>query len=128
MAWEFFPFMAMRWSGSFELAVRLESPAGQPRSVMCEAFHRRDDAEDAIARLRKIDSSQGSAVADPFEGQPIVVLVPVSGSQSPFGRDIHRTQCRFLAVIAEWPDGRRRGKVVAIPDSRISREVAVTLP
>jgi hypothetical protein len=69
-----------------------------------------------------------SAVADPFEGQPLTVNVPVSGRESPWGRQLRRVQFQYLVVIGQWKDGRRMGKLVDIPDGRASREISVSLP
>ena len=126
LAWEFVPVQVLIWDGSFNLIVRVECPEGRPRAVTCEAFGRREYADEAVAHLLPLES--WSAVADPFDGQPITVRVAVSGRESPFGRELLRSQFRFLAVIAVLPDGRRVGKVVDIPDGRVSREVSVALP
>jgi hypothetical protein len=128
LAWEFVPIQVIVWDGAYELTVRVESPDGRPRSVSCEAFGRREYADAAVVHPHPPESQRWSAVADPFEGQPITVQVAVSGRESPFGRELRRSQFKFLAVNAVMADGRRVGKVVEIPDSRVSREVAVTLP
>jgi len=128
LAWEFIPVQVMIWDGSFDLTVRVESSAGQPQVVSCEAFGRREYAEEAVAHLLPPESRMWSTTADPFDGQPLIVRVAVSGRESPFGRELRRSQFRYLAVIAVLPDGRRVGKVVDIPDERVSREVSVALP
>lgn len=128
LAWEFVPVQVRVWDGSFDLTVRVECPEGRPRSVTCEAFGRCEYADEAVAHLLPPESRMWSTVADPFDGQPIAVRVAVSGRESPFGRELRRSQFRFLAVIAVLPGGRQVGKVVDIPDGRVSREVSVALP
>lgn len=126
LAWEFVPVQVLIWDGSFDLTVRVVCPEGRPRAVTYEAFGRREYADEAVAHLLPPES--WSAVSDPFDDQPITVRVAVSGRKSPFGRKLRRSQFRFLAVIAVLPDGQRVGKVVDIPDGRVSREVSVALP
>ncbi|MBX7102568.1 MAG: hypothetical protein K1X57_00700 [Gemmataceae bacterium] len=128
LAWEFIPVLVIIWDGGFDLTVRIECPEGRPLAVTCEAFGRREYAEEAVAHLLPPESRSWSTVVDPFDGQPITVQVAVSGRDSPFGRELRRSQFPFLAVIAVLPDGRRVGKVVDIPDGRVSREVSVALP
>ncbi len=128
LAWEFIPVQVLIWDGSFDLTVRVECPAGQPRSVSCEAFGRREYADEAAAQLLPPESRMWSTTAEPFDGQALSVRVAVSGRESPFGRELRRSQFRHLAVIAVLADGRRVGKVVDIPDGQVSREVSVTLP
>ena len=128
LAWEFVPIQVLIWDGSFDLIVRVECPEGRPRAVTCEAFDRREFANEAVTHLLPSESRSWSAVADPFDGRPITVHVAVSGRESPFGRELRRSQFRYLAVIAVMPDGRRVGKVVDIPDGQVSREVSVALP
>ena len=128
LAWEFVPLEKKICDGSFDLTVRVECLAGQPRSVSCEAFGRLMQAEEALAVLMPPESRRWSAVADPFDGRPLTVGVPVSWRESPLGRQYRRTQFRYLVVIATMQDGERIGKLVDIPDSRESREVSVSLP
>jgi hypothetical protein len=128
LAWEFVPLEKKIWDGGFHLTVHVESEAGQPLSVSCETFGRREHAEEALAVLLPPETRMWSTVADPFDGQPLTVLVPVSGRESPLGRELRRSQFRYLVVIAVLPDGRRVGKLVDIPDSRVSQEVSVSFP
>ena len=125
LAWEFGPIDVKRCSGSFDLTVRVE---GRPRSISCEAFGGERSAEDVLAVLMPPESRRWSAVADPFDGRPLTVGIPVSWRESPLGRQYRRTQFRYLVVIATMPDGERVGKLVDIPDSRVSQEVTVSLP
>ena len=130
LAWEFVPIQVMVWDGGYQLTVRVERPEGRPRSVSVEAHGQRKDADYAVEHLLPPESlsSPRCAVADPFDGRPLTVWVPTSGRVSPFGRELQRMQFPYLAVVATLPDGRRVGKVVAIPDGRVSQEVTVTLP
>ncbi len=128
LAWEYVPIQVQRWDSSFELSVAVLFSNDQPRSVSCEAFPRYEQADEAIVHLLPPVSRMWSTIADPFEGRLIPVQVAVSGRTSPFGRELRRSQHRYLAVIATMPDGRRLGKVVEIPDSRVTREVSVAIP
>jgi hypothetical protein len=128
LAWEFIPLAVTIHDGGFDLTVHIESLGGQPQSVSCETFGRREYADEAVTRLLPPQSRSWSAVADPFDGRPLTVGVAVGERESPFGRVLQRFQFRFMAVIAVMPDGSRIGKVVEIPDGRVSREVTVELP
>ena len=127
LAWEFSPFPVTIWDGGFNLTVHVTSPAGPLHSVSCQAFGRREQTEEVLEYLLPPESLGYSAVADPFVGEPLKVYVPVSGRDSPSGRTLRRTQFRYLVVIGQWQDGRRAGKLVEIPDGRVSREVSVVL-
>jgi hypothetical protein len=106
----------------------VSSTAGPLRAVTCQACSDREEAEYTLEYLIPLETRHWSAVADPFDGQPLMVPVPVSGRTSPFGRKVHRFQFRHLVVIGQLKDGRRMGKRVEIPDCRVSREVTVSLP
>jgi hypothetical protein len=127
-AWVYTSTTHIIWDGGYDLTVRVLSDAGPPRSVSCETFGRREYAEHAAAHRLPPESQMWSAVADPFDGQPITVKVAVSGRESMSGRELRRSQFRYLVVVAVLPDGRRVAKVVEIPDGRMSRELSVTLP
>lgn len=128
LAWEFIPIQVLIWDGSFDLTVRVDSRTGQPRSVSCETFGSRDYAEEALSNLEPPDRRAWSTIADPFDGEPLTVCVAVSGRESPFGRELRRSQFRYLVVVAVLPDWSRAGKLVDIPDGRVSREVSVSFP
>jgi hypothetical protein len=127
LAWEFVPIQVTHWDGGFDLAVTVTCGAGPLRAVSCEAFGRREDADEALEFLMR-PLSQWSASAKPFAAEPLTVHVPVSGRASPSGRELSRFQFRHLVVIGEFHDGRRVGKLVEIPDSGVSRKLSVTLP
>src|SRR5262249_36623438 len=101
---------------------------GPPRSVSCQAFGRREDAVFTLEHLLPPETRLWSAVADPYAGEPLTVNVPVSGRDSMSGRELRRSPLRDFVGSAMPPDGRRVGKLVDIPDGRVSREVSVALP
>jgi hypothetical protein len=127
LAWEFVPIQVTVWDGGFDLAVTVTSSAGPLRAVSCEAFGRRDYADEALEFLMS-PMSPWSARAKPFGGEPLTVNVSTSGRASPSGRELSRFQFRHLVVIGEFHDGRRVGKLVQIPDGEVSRKLSVTLP
>jgi hypothetical protein len=116
------------WDGRFDLTVRVSSDPGPPQSVACEAFPSRQYAEYALEHLHPPETQSWKVTADPFAGEPLVVSVPVSGRDSLLGWELSRFQFRHLVVVAVLPDGRRVGKLVDIPDGRVSREVSVSFP
>lgn len=116
------------WDGGYDLTVRVTSNPGPPQSVSCQARGRREDAEYVLEHLLPPETQLWSATADPFASKPLTVHVPVSGRVSRSGRQLSRTQFHWLVVIAVLPDGRRVGKLVEIPDGRVSREINVELP
>jgi hypothetical protein len=127
LVWEFVPIQKIVWDGEFQLTVHLTSSDGPLRSVSAEAFGRREEAEETL-RFLPPPECRWSSVADPYEGQPLIVHVPLSGRESPFGRELKRMQFRYLVVIGQWSNRKRAGRIVEIPDSRKSREVHVSLP
>lgn len=128
LLWVYTSATHVLWGGRFDLTVRVSSTPGPPRAVSCEAFGRREHAEFALEHLLPPETRTWSAVADPFAGEPLTVGVRVSGRQSMSGRQLRRTQDEYLVVVAVLPDGRRVGKLVAIPDGRACHEVGVELP
>ena len=126
--WEFFPIYVEVWDGHFDLTVQVSSPLGRLGSVSCEAFGARELAEQAVENLYPPDTHLSSAVANPFDGQPLTVTVPLSGRKSPVGRELRRHQFQYLAVIGRLENGKKIGKLVEIPDCRVAREIDVSLP
>ncbi len=116
------------WDGGFDLTVRVSRTPEPPRSVSCEVFSQRQDAEFALEHLLPPESRMWSAIADPFAGEPLTVYVPVGGRESMSRRQLRRFQFRYLVVIATLPDGRRVGKMVDIPDGLAVTEVTVEIP
>jgi hypothetical protein len=128
LACEFIPLGYSIWDGDFDLRVNVSSTAGSLRAVTCQACSHSEEAEYILDHLLPPETDLWSTVADPFDGQPLTVRVPVSGRTSPCGRELDRSQFRYLVVIGQLKDGRRMGKLVDIPDCRVSREVTVSLP
>jgi hypothetical protein len=115
------------WDGGFELTVNVSNPKSVLRSVKCEPFYHRSDAELAIEQPTD-PSLTWSSVADPFVGNPLKVFVRVSGRDSMWGWKLSRMQFQWLAIIGLLDDGRQCSKVVEIPDGRVSRIARVSLP
>ena len=128
LLWVFTSATYIIWDGGFDLAVRVSCHPGPPRSVSCEACARRQDAEQVLEHLQPPEAGSRSATANPFVGEPLIIKVPVSGRDAMSGRQLSRFQFGWLVVIAVLPDGRRVGKLVEIPDGRVSREVSVIFP
>lgn len=128
LALDFVPGCAGHWDGYYDLTVRVERPAGAPRSVTCEAVGNRSLAESLRDELAPPDSPSYSATANPFDGRPLTLRVPAGHMYSPLGRVIYRWRYEAVVVIGVLPDGRRVGAVVDTPDPKVSREVSVTLP
>ncbi len=128
LAWEFAPLQVTIWDGGYDLTVNVTSEVGPLRSVSFKACGQREVA-DWILENPLHAEAQASVVADPFDGKPLSLSLPLSGRTSPLGRELRLSQqCRYLVVIGRLQDGRRLAKIVDIPDSRESREVSVSLP
>jgi hypothetical protein len=71
-----------------------------------------------------------AAVADPFAGAPLAVPVPISYKtrSALLWSNSRYNQMRFLVVIVQYRDGRREGRLVEIPDLRVSRSLRVEFP
>jgi hypothetical protein len=125
----------MVWVGGFHLTVNASSTSGPLRWVTCAAVPTRPYAELALEKVHARNDASSSRLGepfdvtiDPFDGTPINVYIRVMGHDSISGRQLSRTQHSYLVVIAELENGERVGKIVAIPDGRVSREVSVSLP
>ena len=128
MAWVYTSMPHIIGDGSYDLTVHVSSNLGPPSAVSCEAFSRREHAEFALNDFLPSETKQHSATADPYNGQPLTVSIPVSDRTSMSGRELQRFQFRYLVVLAQMPDGRRVGKLLEIPDAGVAREVSVVLP
>ena len=75
------------WDGGFNLTVRVLSNPGPPRSVSCQVFGHKQEAEYVLEHM-PLEAWPGSesATADPFSGEPLTLIVPVSGRESMSGR------------------------------------------
>jgi len=58
------------WDGGFDLTVRVSGTAEPLRSVTCQAFGGRDEAEQTANFLLPPESDLWAARADPFAGEP----------------------------------------------------------
>jgi hypothetical protein len=123
----------IRWDGGYELTVHMDNQ-GQPiRAVCCQSMGgRQEDAERALewtlASGRPESLGMWAAVKERYDDQPVQVRVAVSGRDSYLGLELSRSQFRHLVVVVTYADGTRAGKVVEIPDGRVSREVRVSFP
>jgi hypothetical protein len=63
-----------------------------------------------------------------LEGQPFTVRVPCSGHTSALGREMKYWQFQLLVLHIEFADGKSTYVTVDIPDGRVAREVAVSMP
>lgn len=113
------------WDGACQMTLRVSGPV---RSVGYEPFGHHADAEFAVRHAGPPKKWDWAVTVEPFAGEPLEVYVPVSGRASMSGRELSRTQHRYLAVAGQLDDGRWVAKVVDLPDCRESREVSVTLP
>src|SRR5262249_1604766 len=101
------------------------------RSVSAEAFDSREDADNVRETTCPPTTKLFSATQHPCAGPPPVLDVqPSSRSRwyGPVERPDVWFQYRWLVVIVEYEDGERVAKLVAIPDLRKRRQVAVEFP
>jgi hypothetical protein len=128
LAWEFVPIQVTIWDGGYDLTINVTSEAGPLHSVCCKACGQHE-AADWVLEDPLHAEAQAAVFADPFDGKPLSLYLPLSGRTSPLGRELRLSQqCRYLVVIGRLQDGRQLAKIVDIPDSRRSREVSVSLP
>src|SRR5262249_26194705 len=92
LALEVLPVSGLIRAGLFDWPVNVSSTAGPLCSVSCQACGDRDLAEHVLKSRRPFESDLWAVIADPFEGEPLTVKVPVSGRTSPFGREVSRYQ------------------------------------
>lgn len=128
LTWEFLPMQRTVWDGGFDLTVNVSSTAGPLRSVMCKSCRQREETEFILEHSEHQEARSCAVFVDPFDGKPLTAHVPLSGVDSPCGRDLRRFQDHYLVVIGQLQDGRQMKKVVEIPDCRESREVSLLLP
>jgi hypothetical protein len=138
LLWGYFGEYKSRSWGYF-LIIHVDCANDQPVIVARFASFRKEQSEGwvdsinrySVAWVKNSDSwrtSIDSAMSDPFEGKPLKIENVCYSQTSLFGRTVHWSQNRFMAVYAEWADGRKVCKVVEIPDARISTEVRMQLP
>jgi hypothetical protein len=114
------------------LSVTVQPHGDRPiRSASAEAFGKREAAESVRETTCPPETTLFSATQQPFDGTPLVIEVPTSSTSRWYGpveRPDHWSQPWWLVVIVEYQDGERQAKLVAIPDLRKSRRMAVEFP
>ncbi|MCI0457503.1 MAG: hypothetical protein L0Z62_11080 [Gemmataceae bacterium] len=128
------------WVGGYDLQVNLRSAGQIPiEAVRCEVLNTPEEitAEPQLKQLfeagtlweRPLERSRWPIDLRPFDGRPFSVHIRNGGRVSVLlGRDRGYSQQRGLAVVVEYRDGKRIGKVFEIPDGPVTREVTVTVP
>jgi hypothetical protein len=119
--------------GGYVLTVHVSSSTGPIKRAYCRGVGNQTQAENHLALLLEDrpfrtfpEAGEWSAVADPFEGQPLKVGMPVTVWKSAFRRKVY--YLRYLVVFAELGDGSVVGKVVEAPEPGEAKEVSVSLP
>ena len=115
-------------SGSYLLRINVVS-ARPIREVRCyPAFRREDAAVVGDNPDREWDFITRSGRFAPFTGAPLEMRIDTWCDTTRSGREIKSGHETWLAVIAEFDEGIRVGKVVEIPDMKVGREVRVEFP
>jgi hypothetical protein len=134
VVWGYFEEYKLDSRGYF-LIIHVECQRDRPKLVACIASFRLQQAQATADKINQysfenaqIGRTMDSVVSDPFEGQPLKMENVYYHHTSYFGRTLSWSQNSFLAVYAEWPDGRKMCKVLEIPDARISKEMTIRLP
>jgi len=138
LVWGYVGEYKSRTRGYF-LIIHVDCADEQPVKVACFASFRKEQSQGwvdninrySVAWVKNSDSwrsSIDSAMSDPFDGKPLKIENVCYYQTSLFGRTVDWSQNKFMAVYAEWADGRKVCKVVEIPDGRISAEVRMQLP
>jgi hypothetical protein len=121
---EFVPLGMIRGIGSQQIVVRIQSPNGMPTACRTYAAYSRQEAQLALAEF-----SLYAQFGTRQTGKRFTLLVTTTRSASPIlMRSLSHTEPNWLAIVAEWPDGRKEGKVVEIPRDDAMREVTVEFP
>lgn len=132
LAWGIYLYRDTYWSGNSELTVVVSSSAGLPKWVYCHPFATEADANHflkILADLERPPAGYRSVLADPFDGGPVTLSLWLGGRNTlDLGKSANNQHDRYLLVVSELADGKRVGKVVAIPNYRDSKEVLVSLP
>lgn len=125
---------AQRSGVGYDLTVRIVNEGKPIRWTACQPFEDRESAQHAVREHRRnrhffpVGPSMIFGEPKPFTGAPLTVRVSASRVRTRMGRELSRSQDRYLAIVAELQDGERIGKVVEIPDERESKEMTVTVP
>lgn len=129
LVWIFFSVPVIVWDGGFDLKAHVKCTEHPMCAIYCEVCGNREDAEYVLKYYPFSEHSNFSTCLAPFDEQPLTVFVPLSGRVSGWlGREIERYQFQYLVVIGDFQDGQRIGKIVEIPDCRVSKEVSVSFP
>jgi hypothetical protein len=129
--------VTMLWDGSYRLNVTIADAGERPKRVYCEAFYHGDTANRCLCAVLAGEQGFINTNAehwnytglDPYEGGPIEVRIPLSGSHSWLFGELRDPQgSTHLMVAAEMPDGRRTGTVIRLPHYDVSKSVSVSLP
>lgn len=113
------------WSGGYQLRVHVAS-AKTIREIRCYPAFRQ-----SMAELAAHDQGSWNEFPDrikPYVGSSIEARVRTGGRSGWFGMIDEWSQDHWLAVVAEFDDGTRVGKVVEIPDMQTGREVRIEFP
>lgn len=125
------PFQTIRGGGSLPVTVVVVSSSGSPiSSVTCETFSSPESAAYSLEHLLPPETRQRSVTADPFDGSPLVVEIPAGEriDSALLWSHSRRFQFQSLLVIADYEDGRRDGRLAALPDLRATKAIRVELP
>src|ERR1700722_18081149 len=96
LAWELVPMQVTVWDGGFDLTVNASSTVGPLRSIRCKPCIQREEAEWVLENPLHPEARGCSTEADPFDGKSLTVYVPITGRDSPSGRELWRRQYQYL--------------------------------
>jgi hypothetical protein len=127
----FIRFWTIWDDGLSPITVIIRSASGSPiQAVSAEAEDDPDFIRYILQQPIPLEATHHSASQSPYIGEPLTVNVPttVTTRGALLWRYTRFHQCHKLVFIAEYKDGRRKGRVVDIPDLHKSRTVAVEVP
>ncbi len=107
------------------MTINVSSDAGSLHAVYCQPFRHREDAENYLKEPWPPENP--NSVADPFDGKPLKAYMPIHGREM-FGIEYGIRKNQYLVLFGQFKNGQKVGKVVEIPDHRMSREGSVTVP
>jgi hypothetical protein len=114
--------------GCYELQVTVKSASATPiTKVGCFASFT-DEAPKKVVESLPPPDKIAPWEARPFDGQSLSIDVWHSTHTYCFGLLRFDYQERHLAIVVEYLDGKRAGKVVEIPHRSVSRLVEVEVP
>jgi hypothetical protein len=116
------------WVGRFPLQVHLVGPGHQRVSeVAADAVHAPKWMDRAGLDPKRLDSLELEDVSWK-DGQPFTVDVSCCGQESALGRDVSYAHDELLVLRIHFVDGTSTYLYADIPDGRVAREVAVSVP